>query len=496
MKEWIINSKSRSFFVVCLGAISGLAWGSVGRVSIPMQQFILLFFVLLSFLIIWWHYKIMRLLVFIFLFGVLGFVRSQLAFPAFTPTSLLAYHGQTVTIHAIISKPPDVRLDSVKYIVLAQTIATTQTTQIKTKGYIYMSMPLYPRYVYGDAVTIKCRLLSPNPFPDFRFDMYLANQGVFSLCQSSHVFVTSHGHGNWFFGWLFYLKDQIATKVVMLWHEPYASFMAGLLYGYRGGLGKLNTLFNRTGVTHIVAISGYNITLVATLLLLFCTYLWIPRKRAFWLVVSAIFLFVLFTGATSSAIRAGIMGTLVLLAAYLGRRSHIGNILILTVFLMALINPFVILWDAGFQLSFLATLGLIYLNPLIEPFFTWAPKRFAIHESLIITSSAIIATLPIMLYQFGQLSIVALVVNLLILWILPWIMALGFFAVVVSFIFFPIGQIISWIAWVGMAYIVAIVTWFGNLSFASVQFQLSLSMTISLYVLLFVLTMNVQRRRK
>ena len=129
--------------------------------------------------------------------------------------------------------------------------------------------------------------------------------------------------------------------------------MAGLLYGERSGLPlELADNFSRTGVSHIIAVSGYNISIVALALMSLFINLGLARPRAFWLVVAGIILFVIFTGAGASVVRAGIMGLIVLLAGQLGRLSRIGNVLIFTAALMLLFNPYVLIWDAGFQLSF------------------------------------------------------------------------------------------------------------------------------------------------
>jgi competence protein ComEC len=277
------------------------------------------------------------------------------------------------------------------------------------------------------------------------------------------------------------VKSVVAKKINLLWHEPHASFMAGLLYGYRGGLGSLNELFNITGVTHIVAISGYNITIIATILITICVQLLIPRKKAFWLVSTGIVLFVLFAGASASVVRAGIMGIIVLLARQMGRMSRVGNVLILTAVLMALHNPFVLVWDAGFQLSFLSTVGLVYLTPFVKPWFTRVPEMFGLQESIVSTLAAIIATLPLILYQFGRLSIVAPIVNVLILWAIPLIMFMGFFAVLVSFLFLPIAHIISWIAWAGLEYIILVVKWFASLPFAAVEMRIPVWLMVGMY---------------
>ena len=209
--------------------------------------------------------------------------------------------------------------------------------------------------------------------------------------------------------------------------------MAGLLYGYRGGLGDLQEAFNKTGVSHIVAISGYNITIIAELLMaMFSSF--IRRQIAFWFVSAGIISFVIMVGASPSVVRAGIMGILVLVARHIGRVSRPTNLLVFAAAVMTLHNPFVLLWDAGFQLSFAATIGILYVAPLFD-------RRWELVSS---TLSAIVITLPLALYHFGRFSLIAPVTNLLILWTIPILMALGAIAIIASLLFFPFGQLVAW----------------------------------------------------
>jgi competence protein ComEC len=400
------------------------------------------------------------------------------------------YTGGKHSLVGYVAAELDVRMDGVRYIV-----AVTHIGDEKVHGRVYVKSELYPRYVYGDVLQITCRVEVPEPIEDFRYDMYLARFRVFALCQTPRITKVGEGDGQSLYRFIFSLKIMVAEKINVLWHEPYASFMAGLLYGYRGGLGSLNELFAITGVTHIIAISGYNITIVASILIAFCTGIRIPRKKAFWIIIFGIMLFVLFAGASASVVRAGIMGGIVLFAKQLGRNSRVGNVMMLTAVIMCLHNPFVLLWDAGFQLSFVATMGLVYGTKPLERVFFWVPKAMGIQESLVSTLAAIIATLPLILYQFGRLSLVAPVVNILILWVLPWIMLFGFFAVCVSAVFLPLAQVLSWIAFVGMKYIVVIVSWFAQLPFASIHIAIpAWSMCVAYMYMIYLLNRNKTQR--
>ena len=421
---------------------------------------------------------------------VFGFSRYVIAFPVGEDHVVHAV-GDKVEVVGVVASEPDVRQDGVRYIIQIPNskfkisnygVAAPQSDDY-FRGKMFVTYDLYPRYGYGDVVRLSCRLKAPEPIENFRYDRYLARFGVFVVCEQPKIALIRSGEGNVLLRSVLSVKKVVADRVNRLWHEPKASFMAGLLYGYRGGLGQLNELFSRTGVTHIVAISGYNITIISSILLAFCVQLFIPRKKGFWLVCGGIALFVLFAGASASVVRAGIMGVVVLLAKQLGRPSRVLNVMMLTAVVMVLHNPFILIWDAGFQLSFISTLGLVYLSHPFERVFRFIPEWFGLRESFVATMAAIVATLPLILYQFGRLSTVAPVVNMLILWIIPAIMLLGFVAVMASFVFWPLGQVIAWIAGLGLAYIIVVVEWFAGLSFAAVDVAVPLWGMFVLYLI-------------
>jgi len=161
------------------------------------------------------------------------------------------------------------------------------------------------------------------------------------------------------------------------------------------------------------------------------------------------------------------MGMLVLLATQLGRLSRITNTLAVAAVIMVLVNPKVLFFDAGFQLSFLATIGLVYLSPLMEKWLRWLPQILEIRQTLTATLSAIILTTPLILWQFGRFSLVAPLVNVLILPAIPVAMGFGFITGLLSLVWLPAGQIFGWIVWTILSYIIFIVEKFSTVSFAS-----------------------------
>lgn len=477
--EGLYTSPSKSFLSYCGAFLIGIASASALEIPYiePLYTCVGLF-VPTFFLLLFWKEKKTRFIAFVVLFFLLGIVRYSIAVPVDT-----TIYQTDNTFTATVVREPDVRIDSVKYVVAID-------EGRHTGELVYISAELYPRYEYGDALALTCELERPEAFEDFRYDMYLASRGVFLTCNRPSINLVQEEKQSNLFRSLYVFKTQVAEQINQLWPEPYGSFMAGLLYGYRGGLGSLQEQFNITGVTHIVAISGYNITIVSTILLSFLISLRVRRQRAFWIVVLGISVFVLFVGASASVVRAGIMGILVLLARQMGRLSSIGNVLVLTAVIMTVWNPYVLLWDAGFQLSFLATMGLVYIAPLIEKPFKKIPEAFGVRESIVATLAATIITLPLILFQFGRLSIVSPIVNVLILPFIPFIMSIGFIATLLSFVLFPIGQFVGFVAYGGMAYIVGVVRWFFSLPFAAVEVSIPFVFVIVSYGILWYIVVS------
>jgi competence protein ComEC len=395
MLHKIMMSKSKTFLAFCFSFLAGVAVGSIYNHSIPSYvTWFLLYSTLLGIVYFYRHTRARFICLILFIF-VLGVVRYMYALPQNTSYSVMDHYGETVTFTGMVADEPDVRQDGVRYIV--------KIMNNSLSGKVYAKTLLYPRYHYGEILKVECTLVRPEPVDDFRYDMYLARYGVSAICNHPKLAATGTMGGSTIKLAILDLKQAVADRVDQLWPEPYAGFMAGLLYGYRGGLGSLNTDFARTGVSHIVAVSGYNISLVTSICMIILIRLfWIPRKTAFWIIVSGIVLFVIFTGASSSVVRAGVMAIIVLLGGYLGRPRRTVNALVVTAVVMIVGNPLILFWDAGFQLSFLSTLGIIYLSPILTEKLNFLPDRWGWRESLVSTLAAIIGTLPLLLYQFGQ----------------------------------------------------------------------------------------------
>lgn len=468
-------SPSKLFLCCSASFLTGIGFSTFSLNKFSSQIWLVILLSIVGIVIINWQTVKVRQFLFCALFICLGAWRSDTVLPR--ANNIANYAGRTIGLEVIISAEPDLRTDRVGYVAEVQRVLGDIGSQdLKSvHGKIYIRGPLYPRYDYGDRISVSCALRRPEPpelSGEFRFDMYLARQKVFTVCSSPQIEKLSSGGGNPVLRLILFLKKKTAEKINSLWSEPHASFAAGLLYGYRGGLGRLSEDFANAGVTHIVAVSGYNISIVAGIFATLCIYLLIPRKRAFWVSVGGILIFVIFTGASASVVRAGIMGIFTLCSSFFGRSRSLANSIVGTAVVMTAWSPYALLWDLGLQLSFLATIGLIWLSPMLKPYFVRVPEWFGLRENLTNTTAAIIVTMPIIMFSTGRISPYALFANLLILWTIPYLMFGAFISAVTAFVSRFLAGFFGFITYLGLAFVTSIVQLISGLPFSSFTLRL------------------------
>jgi competence protein ComEC len=273
--------------------------------------------------------------------------------------------------------------------------------------------------------------------------------------------------------------------------------MGGLILGEKSAFSEeLRTSFVNTGTIHIVALSGYNVTIVAEWLMkIFNQIYFLPNNFGIFMGIFSIILFVLMTGASSTAIRAGIMAILVLVARLTGRNYDVGRALILAGVFMIMLNPFVLVYDVSFQLSFIATIAVIFFTPRIEKYFLWLPKTFGLRDIISVTSAAYIFVCPFILYKMGNLSIVALPTNILVLPFIPLTMFFGFLTGIAGVIWDAFAIPFGYIGYVFLHYELWIISFFSSIPFASISipdFPLIVTLTIYIYFVYMLFGRNIK----
>ncbi|MEK7589263.1 MAG: ComEC/Rec2 family competence protein [Patescibacteria group bacterium] len=346
-------------------------------------------------------------------------------------------------------------------------------------------------YRYGDILTIEGAPQAPKNSESFDYATYLKKQGIRSIFSSPDILAEgSISLGLWerssvvVYRALQGLKSRFESALIGTIAEPEAAYIQGVLLGSRSAIPeRLQDAFATTGTSHILAISGYNITIVAEAVLGVLLF-WFRRRRAIWIATAAIILFTLLTGASASVVRAAVMGLLVLFASGYGRLYDAKNGIILAGALMVFFNPFILVFDIGFQLSFLAVIGLLYLYPIFQRWAQRAPSLTGLKEIALMTLSAQVMVILLLVGYFHSFSLVSLVVNILILPIVPAVMLFGFIAGISGMIWIPLGKIIGVVAWALARYQLWIVEHAASFSFASVSISLPWIIIVLAYVLL------------
>ena len=273
------------------------------------------------------------------------------------------------------------------------------------------------------------------------------------------------------------LIDQIESYLP----EPHSSLLAGLLVGAKSSMGdELLDDFRATGVIHIVVLSGFNVTIIAEAIMRMLAWIGVVGSTIFGSL--SILFFAIMTGASATVVRASLMAFLVILARVTGYQSEIIRSLFIAGFLMVMHNPMILLYDPSFQLSFLATLGLIIVVPWIETKLIWIPKtRFDFRGLAAASLGTQLFVLPMLVWMTGEISLVSPVVNILVLWVVPVTMLIGFIMICVSSISTVLTFPVMIGAWVLLGYILSVVAWFAEVPFALVSVP-----SVSIYTVLFL----------
>lgn len=308
--------------------------------------------------------------------------------------------------------------------------------------------------------------------------------------------IIEHDRGSRLKRSLFTLKDAFISQFNRFLPAEPAALISGLTFGIRSGFSAdFKEAMNRSGTTHLTALSGYNISILV--LAIFNAFgRWLPRRGTFILTLILIVLFVIMTGGEASIVRAGFMGFLALLAKESGRIYSPRNAIALTAFGMAVFDPTVLVYDIGFQLSFLSLLGLVYLMPTLELILGFNRKNpgfMSWKENLLTTASAQIAVLPLLLYHFQEFSILGIVANTLILGFVPYTMFLGFILAGLGFVSYYLGLVFSWLLNTLLVYEISVIKLFGTMA-VSLRTEVG-PLFISFYYLL-IITFIVWRTSK
>ena len=406
--------------------------------------------------------------------SALGILRFDIANLNKGNPALDAIVGQEIDAYGIVADEPDERENHTKLIIDFENIISPFSSSANSiNGKAIITADIYPKFSYGDRIYIKGELQKSKNFTGddgkvFDYVSYLSKDGIFYQMFHPKIELIESGNGNIVKRVLFAFKNSFLERVGRVIPDPQVSLLGGLVVGAKQSLGeKLQDDFRKTGIIHIVVLSGYNVTIVAEAIMRLFSFL--PYIFGISIGALAIIFFAIMTGASATVVRASIMALLVLLARSTSRTYAITRALFITGFFMLLHNPKILVFDSSFQLSFMATVGLIYLAPKIEKYFHIIPTKFQLREFAIATVATQIFVLPLILYKMGTLSFVALPVNLLILVFIPITMLLGFLTGMVGFVSILLSFPFAFVTNMLLTYQLKVVDIFASIPFAAIK---------------------------
>ena len=352
----------------------------------------------------------------------IGFIRLSLV-DISPDQSLIQKVGEKISLTTRIAEEPDRRDVSVRYVVSSH----------ESKSKILLVANRFPEFQYGDKIKVEGKLALPKNFVgdmgvEFDYISYLSKDNIHFIIYQPQINLLESSKAG-LFASLYQLKNIFIAKISNVVPEPNASLLSGMLFGAKQSLGiDLLDQFKNVGLIHIVVLSGYNITIIAWAILSF-TYYFGKRNLGLFISVLGIILFSIMVGLGATVIRAGIMALIAILARYLGRPADALRWLFIAGFLMLLYNPLSLLRDPSFQLSFMATLGLIIFTPFVYQIlskkFSFISERFALREIISSTIAVQIFILPLLIKMSGIVSLISFIINPFILPFTPLLMALG-----------------------------------------------------------------------
>ena len=331
--------------------------------------------------------------------------------------------GEIETYRGVVSGHPESRLKSQKLNI---------ELQPPYGGEVAVYTDLYPVYEYGDLI-------------EFTGTINKSPSGRINISLPRSIALISHDHGNKVKQFIFSIRDRLVENLQAALPSHQAALMSGILLGERAEFtDEFKEAMKASGTTHIVALSGFNISIIGMLVSNMLSS-FMSRRRSFYVTLVFIILFVLMTGAEASVVRAAIMGIIMLLAAQTSRIYNFRNAITLTAFLMLLLDPTLLVFDVGFQLSFTALLGIIYLEPVFKKYspLKKEPGFLSWRDNLRQTTAAQLAVLPIVLTTFGSFNPLSLIANVLILEFIPATMLFGFLTSVAGLISFNLSLVFS-----------------------------------------------------
>jgi competence protein ComEC len=487
--------KKHFWLISALSFVAGLFLAHYFYFLRSLSIFLFFVFTFLSLLLLLKFKKIFLIISF-FLF--LAIWRYLLIFPENIIGRIENYNNhELIIVGQIISEPES--NDTRQRIKLKIIYGLDEfNNKFKLKGKVLVSSRPQPQYNLGDFLKVSGKWQKPGIIEDFDYGLYLKRYGITAVSYYPNIKKINIPEKSFFAKNFFIainnLKSKVADQFDFYLSLESSAILKAMLLGDKTFLSlELREKFSRAGISHIIAISGMHISLLSSLFLSFLLFSGLSRRQSFYGSILFLAFYLALIGAPASACRASLMGFLSFLEVYMGRAGNLVNVLFFSGIFLLLLNPLLLFGDLGFQLSFLAVLGIIYLHPIVKEILSLKIfKIIKINEAIVdilsITISVQLIAGPILISSFKQFSLIAPISNLLVVWLLPFIISFSIVAIFLSFIIPFLGQLLYLLIDLIIKYILFIGSSVNNIPGAFVDINnWSIYFSIIYYLILFYL---------
>jgi len=397
-------------------------------------------------------------------------------------------YGSFYKFQAIV-KGVDKKLDGYNIIIQPQNLDNFS-------GKILVYTDLYPNYQYGDILEVSAKVYQAEKILGddgkyFAYDKYLAKDGIFGTCFRPRIKIIGQNKDLSFY--IFKSKKYFWQSLNDYLVEPSSSLAKAMFLAARREIPEeLRNIFARVGLSHMIAISGLHMAIIVWLLQSFLISLGFSRKSSLLFLIILLGLYLYMIAFPSSAVRASLMVIILLIGPFVGRNTESIYSLILVADIFVLFNPYLLLYDIGFQLSFLAVLGLLYYVRFFNKFLVFIPNKFKIRETMSVTLAAQVFTWPLIVYNFKIFSLVAPLANFLVLPFLPLVLVLSIVLALFGFWSMAAG-LVAWPLFIILKIIVYIADLLSKIPYAFIQID-NFSLVYMLLALLFTIIVTLVLR--
>lgn len=396
-----------------------------------------------------------------FMFGAVRFAAEP------SGDDLLRYAGsEDVSVTGVIVEEPEATNSSVKLIVSVREIDGEEAS-----GTLLVRTARYPTLEYGDLLSITGDLELPeDDLEGFDYRAYLKRQGIYTTMFYPKVDLVSQGQGPQPWQSLYSFRHRLGQVLSQSLPEPEGSMARAIILGLRHDIPpSIYQDFQRSGTAHLLAISGLHMSIIAGIVLSACVRLFGRHRPTYFIAtLGVLWLYSILAGMSPSVLRAAIMISIYLLGTHLGRQRSGLTAVTFAAAIMVAVDPD-ILWQVGFQLSFGAVLGLILIAPPLQDLLSRTRGPRLLVDSFAYSLGAIAATLPLVAYYFGYVSLWSLFATFLATLALPAIIVVTVLVAFTGLFWLPAARVIGWVDWLLLKYTVVVVQGFAAIPHAAVE---------------------------